>query len=49
MSLMRAKNFSAGIYLKVALTGLFHPECLAHAVSWFAFVVAIFVANNEII
>ena len=31
------------LYLK----GLFHPACLARVVSWFAFVVAIFMAHEN--
>ena len=29
------------------LKGLFHPACLARVVSWFAFVVAIFMAHEN--
>ena len=29
------------------LKGLFHPACLARVVSWFAFVVAIFMAHQN--
>ena len=29
------------------LQGLFHPACLARVVSWFAFVVAIFMAHEN--
>ena len=32
---------------KAALKGLFHPACLARVVSWFAFVVAIFMAHEN--
>ena len=30
-----------------ALKGLFHPACLARVVSWFAFVVAIFMGHEN--
>ena len=31
---------------KVILKGLFHPACLAHVVTWFAFVIAIFMVYD---
>ena len=34
-------------YWRGVLKGLFHPACLAHVVSWFAFVVAIFMAHEN--
>ena len=30
-----------------SLKGLFHPACLAHIVSWFAFVVTIFMGHEN--
>ena len=33
--------------LKCQLKGLFHPACLARVVSWFAFVVAIFLGHGN--
>ena len=36
-----------GDIIKLQLKGLFHPACLARVVSWFAFVVAIFMAHEN--
>ena len=40
-------NFSVNCKISDHLTGLFHPACLAYVVSWFAFVVAIFMAHEN--
>ena len=32
---------------RLTLKGLFHPACLARVVSWFAFVVAIFMGHEN--
>ena len=36
-----------GTVTQTALKDLFHPACLARVVSWFAFVVAIFMAHEN--
>ena len=35
------------IFLKFLFKGLFHPACLARTISWFAFVVAIFMSHEN--
>ena len=36
------------VFVEQGLKGLFHPACLARVVSWFAFVVTIFMAHESV-
>ena len=40
-------TFANFLKTQLCLKGLFHPACLARVVSWFAFVVAIFMAHEN--
>ena len=46
-TLFEANTDEVIAFVYIGLKGLFHPACLARVVSWFAFVVAIFMAHEN--